>query len=236
MKERSLGLIETVGLAAAIEAADAAVKSANVELVGYELTRGDGMTVVKLTGNVGAIKAAVAAGAAAASKVSQVVSTRVIARPAEALESLVVNDDTVGAGDPGTDAPPEPDPSGPSGPSVPGGSSGGSGGPKDPLGPSGSDVASDDTQLPLGDVPSSSSGATSEEEHTGKGRAGRQDADQKADPEKSEEVTAPKSSASSSHQTAAHASGRKSGGSGSGIGRFRRSSRSRSRSSKGEKS
>ncbi|MDR3438614.1 MAG: BMC domain-containing protein [Telmatospirillum sp.] len=97
MAHLSLGLIETIGLAAAVEAADAAVKSANVVLVGYELARGDGMTVVKVQGEVGAVNAAIAA-AAAAAKVNRVVSTRVIARPADAIEGLIVNADTVGAG------------------------------------------------------------------------------------------------------------------------------------------
>ena len=61
MSGQSLGLIETVGMAAAVEAADAAMKSANVSLVGYELTKGGGMVTVKLEGEVGAINAAVAA-------------------------------------------------------------------------------------------------------------------------------------------------------------------------------
>jgi microcompartment protein CcmL/EutN len=97
MVQPSLGLIETIGLTAAIEAADAAVKSANVVLVGYELTRGDGMTVVKVQGEVGAVNAAIAAAAVAAARVGQVVSTRVIARPADGIGGLVVNADTVGA-------------------------------------------------------------------------------------------------------------------------------------------
>ncbi|PTW51446.1 BMC domain-containing protein [Rhodovulum kholense] len=96
MTEQSLGLIETIGLAAAVEAADAAVKSANVQLVGYELTNGDGMTVVKLRGEVGAIKAAVAAGAVAAERVNRVVSTQVIARPARDVSLLVDSPATVG--------------------------------------------------------------------------------------------------------------------------------------------
>jgi ethanolamine utilization protein EutM len=78
MTQESLGLIETIGLAAAIEAADAALKSANVVLVGYELTRGDGMVLVKVQGEVGAVNAAVAAGVAAAAKVSRVASSRVV--------------------------------------------------------------------------------------------------------------------------------------------------------------
>lgn len=92
----SLGLIETVGLVAAVEAADAAVKSANVTLVGYELARGSGMATVKVEGDVGAVNAAVSAAKAAASRVGRVVSTRVIARPSSYLETMVRNSETVG--------------------------------------------------------------------------------------------------------------------------------------------
>ncbi|PWC19028.1 BMC domain-containing protein [Brenneria corticis] len=67
MAKQSLGLIETVGLVAAIEAADAAVKSANVNLVGYELAKGGGMVTVKLEGEVGAVNAAISAASHAAS-------------------------------------------------------------------------------------------------------------------------------------------------------------------------
>ena len=96
MQQKSLGLIETQGLAAGIEAADAAVKSANVELVGYELTKGGGWTTIKILGDVGAVKAAVDAARIAAGKVSRVVSTRVIARPSMGLTGLIHNTDTVG--------------------------------------------------------------------------------------------------------------------------------------------
>ena len=102
MQQKSLGLIEIQGLAAGIEAADAAVKSANVELVGYELTKGGGWTTIKILGDVGAVKAAVDAARIAAGKVSRVVSTRVIARPSMGLTGLIHNTDTVG------DQPPEP--------------------------------------------------------------------------------------------------------------------------------
>lgn len=97
---KSLGLIETVGLVAAVEAADAAVKSANVTLAGYELAKGGGMTTVKVEGEVGAVTAAVSAARSAAAKVGRVVSTRVIARPASCLEAMVRNADTVGAAAP----------------------------------------------------------------------------------------------------------------------------------------
>lgn len=96
MSGQSLGLIETVGLAAAIEAADAAMKSANVQLVGYELTKGGGMITVKFEGEVGAINAAVAAGVAAASKVSTVYAHRVIARTADYIDKIIHSADTVG--------------------------------------------------------------------------------------------------------------------------------------------
>ena len=96
MSQQSLGLIETIGLVAAVEAADAALKSANVQLVGYEFAKGEGMTVVKLLGEIGAVKAAVAAGAQAASRVNRVVSTDVIARPGDGVAGLVASADTVG--------------------------------------------------------------------------------------------------------------------------------------------
>ncbi len=96
MSRLALGLIETVGLAAAVEAADTAVKSANVVLLGYELTKGDGMVTVKLAGDVGAVKAAVEAGVAAASKVSQVYSKQIIPRPHEEIEKLIYSSETIG--------------------------------------------------------------------------------------------------------------------------------------------
>lgn len=93
---QALGLIETIGLAAAVEAADAAVKAANVKLIGYELANGSGMTTVKVAGDVGAVKAAVEAGSAAASRVNRVVSTHVIPRPHDELDMVVLTDKTVG--------------------------------------------------------------------------------------------------------------------------------------------
>ena len=113
MSQRSLGLIETFGLLPAVEAADAAVKSANVELVGYEFAKGSGMTVVKVEGDVGAVKAAIAAASMAASKVGRVAATRVIPRPATGLEVMVRNGDTKGYTPPEPPAPTSPDESGP---------------------------------------------------------------------------------------------------------------------------
>lgn len=92
----ALGLIEAVGMAAAIEAADAALKSANVTLIGIELTKGDGMVVVKLEGDVGAIQAAVESAKHAASLVNRVYATKVIPRPAEGIEKIVFSKETKG--------------------------------------------------------------------------------------------------------------------------------------------
>lgn len=96
MVKNALGLIETVGLAAGIQAADAAVKAANVELIGYELSKGGGMVVIKLTGDVGAVKAAVDAGSAAAAKINKVVAKHVIPRPHTELQPIVITQETVG--------------------------------------------------------------------------------------------------------------------------------------------
>lgn len=105
MSGQSLGLIETVGMAAAVEAADAAMKSANVNLVGYELTKGGGMVTVKLEGEIGAINAAVAAAISAASRVGAVYAHKVIARTAEHLEHLIYSNETVGVTQPEPEAP-----------------------------------------------------------------------------------------------------------------------------------
>jgi len=96
MAKSALGIIETVGLAAGAEAADAAVKSANVNLIGYELTKGSGMVLIKVEGDVGAVKAAIDAANAAASKVGTVAAKHIIPRPHGSLEKLIYNKDTVG--------------------------------------------------------------------------------------------------------------------------------------------
>ena len=88
MQERALGLVETRGLVAAIEAADAMVKAAQVVFLGKEITDAS-LVTIKVVGEVGAVKAAVAAGAAAASKVGQLVSTHVIPRPHEEAEKII---------------------------------------------------------------------------------------------------------------------------------------------------
>ncbi|MFK3705932.1 BMC domain-containing protein [Klebsiella sp. NPDC088457] len=96
MSGQSLGLIETVGLTVAVEAADAAMKSANVGLIGYELTKGGGLVTVKFSGEVGAMNAAVAAGVAAASRVGSVYAWKIIARTATSIDSLIASTETCG--------------------------------------------------------------------------------------------------------------------------------------------
>lgn len=93
---QALGTIETLGLVAAIAAADAAAKAANVELIGYELTRGGGYVNVKVQGAVDAVQSAMDSAKMAAEKISQVISLSVIARPSQGLESMIRNPQTVG--------------------------------------------------------------------------------------------------------------------------------------------
>jgi ethanolamine utilization protein EutM len=87
MIERALGLVETRGLVAALEAADAMLKAAPVICVGKEVTDA-AMVTIKVVGEVGAVKAAVDAGAAAARKVGEVVSTHIIPRLDEQAELI----------------------------------------------------------------------------------------------------------------------------------------------------
>ncbi|HBS5973015.1 TPA: propanediol utilization microcompartment protein PduJ [Klebsiella pneumoniae] len=84
----ALGLVETKGLVGAIEAADAMVKSANVQLIGYEKI-GSGLITVMVRGDVGAVKAAVDAGSAAASVVGEVKSSHVNPRPHSDVEAIL---------------------------------------------------------------------------------------------------------------------------------------------------
>ena len=84
----ALGMIETRGLIGAVEAADAMVKSANVTLVGYEKI-GSGLVTVMVRGDVGAVKAAVESGSAAASRLGELVATHVIPRPHTDVEKIL---------------------------------------------------------------------------------------------------------------------------------------------------
>ncbi len=85
---KSLGLIETRGLVAAIEAADAMVKAANVTLIGSEYI-GGGYVTVMVRGDVGAVKSATDAGGAAAKRVGELVSVHVIPRPDSSVELIL---------------------------------------------------------------------------------------------------------------------------------------------------
>ena len=85
---QALGMIETKGLVASIEAADAMVKAANVTLLGKE-HEGRGLVTVMVRGDVGAVKASVDAGAAAAERVGELVSIHVIPRPHDEVEGIL---------------------------------------------------------------------------------------------------------------------------------------------------
>ena len=88
MLDYALGMVETRGLVGSIEAADVMVKTANVALLGTEYIR-NGLVTVEVIGEVAAVKAAVEAGAAAAQRVGQLVSTHVIPRPSDEIEFIL---------------------------------------------------------------------------------------------------------------------------------------------------
>ena len=88
MAQEALGMVETRGLVAAIEAADAMLKAANVTLVGTEKI-GSGLVTVMVRGDVGAVKASVEAGSSSASKLGELVATHVIPRPHNDIEKIL---------------------------------------------------------------------------------------------------------------------------------------------------
>lgn len=88
MDKQALGMVETKGLIGAIEAADAMVKAASVELMGKEMI-GSGLVTVMVRGDVGAVKASVDAGASAAKRVGELVSVHVIPRPHSDVEKIL---------------------------------------------------------------------------------------------------------------------------------------------------
>ena len=88
MSLEALGMVETRGLVAAIEAADAMVKAANVELIGTEKI-GSGLVSVMVRGDVGAVKAATESGGNAASKLGELVAIHVIPRPHADVEKIL---------------------------------------------------------------------------------------------------------------------------------------------------
>ena len=85
---QALGMIETKGLVCLIEATDAMLKAANVQMVGWEKV-GSGLVTAFVTGDVAAVKAAVDAGASAAGKIGEVVSVQVIPRPHDELAAVL---------------------------------------------------------------------------------------------------------------------------------------------------
>ena len=107
----ALGMIETKGLVGSIEAADAMVKAANVHLIGKEHV-GGGLVTVMVRGDVGAVKAATDAGAAAAERVGELISVHVIPRPHEEVDAML---------NPPPAAPQAPTPQPPSAPDAPSG-------------------------------------------------------------------------------------------------------------------
>ena len=88
MEKMALGMVETKGLIGAIEAADAMVKAANVALIGKEKI-GSGLVTVMVRGDVGAVKASVDAGAAAAKRVGELYGVHVIPRPHDDVEMIL---------------------------------------------------------------------------------------------------------------------------------------------------
>ncbi|NLN81657.1 MAG: BMC domain-containing protein [Clostridiales bacterium] len=88
MAKEALGMVETRGLVAAIEAADAMVKAAEVVLIGTEKI-GSGLVSVMVRGDVGAVKAATEAGSSAASKLGELVAVHVIPRPHNDVEKIL---------------------------------------------------------------------------------------------------------------------------------------------------
>lgn len=88
MAQQALGMVETRGLTAAIEAADAMIKAAEVTLVGTEKI-GSGLVTVMVRGDVGAVNAATEAGSAAASRLGELVAVHVIPRPHNDVEKIL---------------------------------------------------------------------------------------------------------------------------------------------------
>ena len=88
MAQEALGMVETRGLVAAVEAADAMCKAANVTLVGTEKI-GSGLVTVMVRGDVGAVKSAVESGASSASRLGELVATHVIPRPHTDVEMIL---------------------------------------------------------------------------------------------------------------------------------------------------
>ena len=92
----ALGLVEVIGRAAAVVAVDTILKAANVELIGIEPSKGDGMYAIKIEGDVGAVKASVDSIKSHQELINKIYATKVIARPALGIDKLVYNSSTIG--------------------------------------------------------------------------------------------------------------------------------------------
>jgi ethanolamine utilization protein EutM len=99
----ALGLVETKGLVGAIEAADAMVKAAEVSILNRELVEG-GIVIVKVYGEVGAVRAAVSAGATAAGRVGHLLGSHIIPRPDNQIDGILVDENTVSINSSGLEA------------------------------------------------------------------------------------------------------------------------------------
>ncbi len=93
---KSLGLIETKGLPAAFEAADAASKASNIDLIGYEKTKGGGWITVKVVGDLGSVQAGINAAVTEVNKMNCMISCSIITRPREEIDAMVKNSETRG--------------------------------------------------------------------------------------------------------------------------------------------
>jgi len=91
MNGKALGIIETVGLVPAVEAGDVAVKTADVRLIGFQAV-GGGLVSILMKGDVSAVKASIDAGSTAAARLGEVISVTVIARTAEGLEGILIEE------------------------------------------------------------------------------------------------------------------------------------------------
>lgn len=91
----SIGIIEVVGLSNAIKIADDCVKSADVNLIGYELSKGGGLVVIKIEGDISSVKAAIEY----CTRFSKVYSKKIIPRPDEGIDHLIKNKETIGYND-----------------------------------------------------------------------------------------------------------------------------------------
>jgi ethanolamine utilization protein EutM len=88
MAQKAIGMVETKGLVALLEASDAMLKSANVEMLGWDKV-GSGMVTCFVTGDVAAVKAAVDAGASAAGRIGEVLGVHIIARPHDETSAML---------------------------------------------------------------------------------------------------------------------------------------------------